>query len=95
MTRWVAADSVESFWSGVWWAVVTATTVGYGDIAPTSPGGRAIAVVLMLVGVGLVATLAAAIAAYFVGKDDESESQAVEQRLERIEAVLEEIRRRI
>ncbi len=56
-------------WDGMWLAIVTATTVGYGDIAPTGPWGRAIAVVLMLAGVGLVSTLAASIAAYFVGQD--------------------------
>lgn len=56
-------------WDGIWLAIVTATTVGYGDIAPDGPWGRAIAIVLMLVGVGLVSTLAASIAAYFVGQD--------------------------
>lgn len=56
-------------WDGVWLAIVTATTVGYGDIAPVGPWGRAIAVVLMLAGVGLVSTLAASIAAYFIGQD--------------------------
>ncbi|MDQ7841389.1 MAG: ion channel [bacterium] len=54
---------------GMWLAIVTATTVGYGDIAPVGPWGRAIAVVLMLAGVGLVSTLAASIAAYFIGQD--------------------------
>lgn len=38
-----------------WWFIVTATTVGYGDISPASPGGRACAVIIMLLGVGLIA----------------------------------------
>ena len=38
-----------------WWFIVTATTVGYGDISPSSPGGRICAVVIMLLGVGLIA----------------------------------------
>jgi len=61
-----------SIWNGVWLAIVTATTVGYGDLAPAGPWGRVIAIVLMLAGVGLVSTLAASIAAYFVGQDRHS-----------------------
>lgn len=59
----------NSVWNGVWWAIVTATTVGYGDIAPASAAGRAIGIALMLAGVGLVSTLAASVAAYFVEQD--------------------------
>jgi voltage-gated potassium channel len=51
---------------GIWWAVVTASTVGYGDIAPTTFLGRLIAVLLMLVGIGLMSTLAASITSHFV-----------------------------
>ena len=45
------------FWDGVWWAVVTVTTVGYGDIYPESVPGRLIAIVLMLAGIGFLAVL--------------------------------------
>lgn len=51
-------------------AIVTASTVGYGDIAPASPQGRIVATLLVLVGIGVVGTLAASIAAYFVGQDE-------------------------
>jgi voltage-gated potassium channel len=61
-------------WNGVWWAVVTATTVGYGDITPVTPGGRLVGVALMLGGVGFVSTLAASIAAYFVGEEKKEET---------------------
>jgi voltage-gated potassium channel len=57
----------ESVWNGVWWAVVTATTVGYGDITPATPPGRIIGIVLMLGGIGFVLTPAASIAAHFIG----------------------------
>jgi len=79
------------FWTGVWWAIVTATTVGYGDVSPVTGPGRIVAVVLMLGGVGLVATLAAAVAARFVGQQEESEMTEIRGRLERIETLLEEM----
>lgn len=48
-----------------WWAIVTATTVGYGDVAPHSLIGRAAAVVLMLVGVGFIGILTSTIMTFF------------------------------
>lgn len=51
----------------MWWAVVTATTVGYRDAFPITPEGRAVAVVLMLTGVGIIGTDSANIAATSFG----------------------------
>lgn len=51
---------------GIWWAFVTTTTVGYGDISPTSAGGRIVACILMIVGIGLVGSLTSAITSYFI-----------------------------
>jgi voltage-gated potassium channel len=76
------------FLDGVWWAAVTVSTVGYGDIAPTTLWGRAIAVLLMLAGVGLLSTLAASITAYLVGQEASAESAEVRERLARIEGML-------
>jgi voltage-gated potassium channel len=83
-----------NLWDGMWWAVVTATTVGYGDISPSSPIGRLIAVALMLLGIGLTATLAASVAAYFVGQDTEDAGSEVLTRLERVEQLLLELKGR-
>lgn len=55
-----------SFQDGVWWAFVTATTVGYGDISPVTALGRLIATILMLVGIGLIGSLTSAITTYFL-----------------------------
>lgn len=54
-----------SFQDGIWWAFVTATTVGYGDISPGTAGGRAIAIVLMIAGIGLIGSLTSTITSYF------------------------------
>jgi len=79
---------------GIWWAIVTATTVGYGDIAPQSFWGRAIAVVIMMAGVGLVSTLAASITTFFVGQEEGVELQDLRDRTARMEAMLQELLRR-
>ncbi len=50
---------------GIWWAFVTTTTVGYGDISPKTTYGRFIAMILMIVGIGLIGSLTSAITAYF------------------------------
>lgn len=55
----------QSFSDALWWSIVTCTTVGYGDISPTSSIGRVVAVILMLFGIGLVGMLTGAITTYF------------------------------
>jgi voltage-gated potassium channel len=73
---------------GVWWAIVTAATVGYGDIAPTTLAGRLIAVALMLTGVGLISTLAASITAYFLGTGENAGMVELNERMARVEGLL-------
>jgi voltage-gated potassium channel len=55
-----------STWDGVWWAVSTMTTVGYGDVYPHTDLGRVIAIGLMVVGIGFIAILTAALAQRFL-----------------------------
>lgn len=50
---------------GIWWAFVTTTTVGYGDITPTTYCGRMIAMVLMLVGIGLIGSVTSTLTSFF------------------------------
>jgi len=56
----------NSVWDGVWWAVATMTTVGYGDLSPHTTGGRLIGIALKLIGIGFVALLTGAIAQRFL-----------------------------
>ena len=62
-------------WDGTWWAVTTVTTVGYGDISPTTDGGRIIAMMIMLVGIGFVALLTAFIADRFIHEQKTTEAK--------------------
>lgn len=57
------------FLDALWWAFVTATTVGYGDLSPGSGIGRIIACVLMLVGIGLIGSLTSTITTFFLHSD--------------------------
>ena len=62
----------KSFSESLWWALVTVTTVGYGDIIPTSIFGKWLAVLLMLVGIGTIGMLTSALTNFFV-KDNPDE----------------------
>jgi voltage-gated potassium channel len=72
----------------LWWAIVTMTTVGYGDMFPVTTGGRIAATVLMLLGIGFLAVITATVAAYFVESDEESDFDQVNERLDRLETLL-------
>ncbi|WP_082234305.1 potassium channel family protein [Halobacillus massiliensis] len=63
---------INTFPDALWWAIVTTTTVGYGDISPTTPLGRILAVLLMLVGIGIIGTFTSAITSYFQRKENPS-----------------------
>lgn len=76
---------------GLWWSLVTVTTVGYGDMFPITPGGRIAASFLMILGIGLVAYITAAVAAHFVESEDSElagELRLLHERLDRIEQAL-------
>ena len=51
-----------------WWAIVTMTTVGYGDFSPETPAGRLVAVLIMFAGISLVSLLTATISSIFVAQ---------------------------
>jgi voltage-gated potassium channel len=75
-----------SAWDGVWWAIVTVTTVGYGDTFPQTDAGRLIAIAVMFVGIGFIAILTAAAAERFLRaqRQERAELAGVEQRLDEI-----------
>jgi voltage-gated potassium channel len=88
-------DFHHSTWQGIWWAVVTVTTVGYGDLAPTTVAGRIVAIVLMFVGIGFLSVLTATIASFFVKTERSEESDEILAALHRVEGELAELRRQL
>jgi voltage-gated potassium channel len=70
--RAVEGSNIKNFGDGLWWAITTVTTVGYGDRYPTTTEGRFIAVALMIMGISLMGVITASVAAWFVkmGKDE-------------------------
>ena len=57
-----------NIWVGMWWALQTVTTVGYGDVTPKHPSGRLVGAVMMLEGISFLAIITAAITSAFVAR---------------------------
>jgi voltage-gated potassium channel len=99
-------DSADfpSLGGGLWWAVQTVTTVGYGDHVPSSATGQIVAALVMLLGIGFITVITASITSAFVERSRkqrraerdsvataaqlQSVEQRIDARLERIEAAL-------
>lgn len=84
--------TIDSLNDAIWWAIVTTTTIGYGDVVPITQEGRAMAVILMMLGIVILAVATANVSAYFVdGRRDTSndampDTVEVIERLARLEA---------
>jgi voltage-gated potassium channel Kch len=94
-------DSKEypTFGIGLWWAVQTVTTVGYGDVAPTDVFGRLVGAFVMLEGTAFIAIVTAVITSSFVTraqseqdarrkKDELSDRELLEKRFDELESKL-------
>ena len=79
---------------GIWWAFVTATTVGYGDISPHTFYGRVIAMILMLVGIGLLGSVTSTLTSFFMGKRSSSVKddtlELIQEKLESFDTLTDE-----
>lgn len=83
-----AVEPHETTADGAYWAITTMTTVGYGDLSPTTAEGKALAVVVMLVGIGFIAILTGAVAERFLAPEVEQEALEVEEELDATGAAL-------
>lgn len=81
--RGAKGATIESFGDGVWWSLVTMSTVGYGDYTPVTTNGRIIAVGVMVVGISLLGLVGASVASAVVtrlsGKQEQKQDQVQTQ----------------
>ncbi len=77
--------AIDSPFDVLWWAVVTMTTVGYGDVTPVTPEGRLAAMVLMILGIGLFAAITATVTGALIGGRTREDPVV---RLDRLDALL-------
>ena len=73
--RSIEGSNIKTFSDGLWWAVTTVTTVGYGDRYPTTTEGRMLAVLLMITGISLVGVITASVAAWFLKMSQEDSNK--------------------
>jgi voltage-gated potassium channel len=95
LQRLVEPETFNNLGLAYWWAVTTVTTVGYGDVVPTSPGGRVVAAMLMLTGLALIPTLTSVIVSTLLYKMRRSEQELIEQLEKEQAAVLARIEERL
>ena len=95
-------DEYPNIWVGMWWALQTVTTVGYGDVTPLNRSGRIIAAFVMLEGIAFLTIVVAAITSTFVARaakerdiaqaaDEDTAEVRIEARLDGIEQRLDRL----
>jgi voltage-gated potassium channel Kch len=98
LMRLIDHEEYGSIWVGMWWAVQTVTTVGYGDVTPKDPNGRIVATFVMFEGIAFLAIITAAITSTFVERagrrrqrEEEAEQQLIDARFDELDRRLERI----
>ena len=93
---YVSEPDVKDLGDGIWWALVTITTVGYGDITPVTTLGRIVASSLMLLGLGLIATITAIVSAKFIQNFvDHHTNDDVLEKLDEMQLELDDIKKKL
>ena len=89
---------IHQYSDALWWALVTVTTVGYGDVTPVTTAGRVVAGFLIVGGVGLFGALTANLASSFIRsstRQSRAESQAETKAVEELASEIRELREEI
>jgi voltage-gated potassium channel Kch len=102
LMRAIDHKEYANVWVGMWWALQTVTTVGYGDVTPQHVSGRLVASFVMLEGIAFLAIITAAITSTFVARataeheaaetsEELTEMQRIEDRLDRLDTKLDRL----
>ena len=86
-----AGGTIKTFPGTLWWAMSTVTTVGYGDVTPVTPLGRAAAFVLMVGGITFFSAITANVAAFLVKTDSAGEKSKESEQTVMLERLTREI----
>lgn len=89
--RGAKGATIETFGDALWWALVTMSTVGYGDYTPVTDNGRIIAVGIMIVGVGLLGVVGASVASAVVSRLSGKQQQGQDEVRSEIKQLLSEV----
>jgi voltage-gated potassium channel len=98
LMRVIDHSEYSNVWVGMWWALQTVTTVGYGDVTPKNSSGRIIAAFVMFEGIAFLTIIIAAITSTFVARaqrERETEEGGTVQAEQRIEARLNHLDERL
>jgi voltage-gated potassium channel len=106
LMRLIDHGEYPNIFVGMWWAIQTITTVGYGDVTPQARSGRLVATVVMLEGIAFLAIITAAITSTFVaraqrerldaeGKSHDDDEQRLHDRFDLLEEHLFDLRERL
>ena len=92
---YISEPDVKTYSDGLWWALVTITTVGYGDITPLTNLGRIIASALMIMGIGFIATITAAVSSYFISNfgDKDVTINDLAKKLDKLEVEIQNLKK--
>lgn len=83
--------AITTFGDAIWWAFVTITTVGYGDLSPVTAAGRAVALGLMIGGIALIGVVTATLASWIVERVSDQSTSATAATEAQVEALRGEI----
>lgn len=96
--EWLIDPGIGTYGDAIWWATSTVTTVGYGDVVPTSAGGRVVGGFLMLAGISLIPLITSAVVSILVTQrtkeSHDAEMHEVAEILERLDRIEEHLLRR-
>ncbi len=102
LIRLLDPKEYDSVWVGMWWAIQTVTTVGYGDVTPKDVAGRIVGTFVMLEGIAFLAIITAAITSTFVARasreyvarqeqDQKSDREMLEERFDTLDVKLDRL----
>ena len=95
VVRAIDPKDFHSVGEGIWWAIVTLATVGYGDVVPTSPWGRLVGSVVIVIGVTFLTFLTATVTSFFVSTAQNEAGRLDEETRRRSEEETRELLRRL